>query len=165
MAKVMTQAAPRLLALVPFIGLLGLAGSTALLLPSWGAAGWGAELLKISLFWLVGVQSLVYAAGHLCRPDALAEARGGERGSPYQREVAFAYVAFGVLGICASAFTADFWAAAILGFAIFSLGGAAGRAAEMTARHQLELGSAGAIFYYEILVPLYLILLYILARG
>ncbi|HEX6122926.1 MAG TPA: DUF6790 family protein [Ktedonobacterales bacterium] len=165
MAKVMSQAFPRLLALAPFVGLLGLAGSTALLLPAWGASGWGRELLVISLFWLVGIQSLISAAEHLCCPDALAEARGWSKGSPFQREIAVAYVAFGVLGIFAGAFGVDFWAATILGFAIFTWGGVAGQAAELTAHHQIELGSAATTFAYEVLVPAYLILLYMLTRG
>ncbi|MCQ8904725.1 MAG: hypothetical protein NQU45_03285 [Methanothermobacter sp.] len=45
-------------------------------------------------------------------------------GSPFQLEVAFANLSFGVLGLLSWKFRGEFWMATIIGFSVFYLGAA-----------------------------------------
>jgi hypothetical protein len=84
--------------------------------------------------------------------------------SPFQWEVGLADLSYGVLGVMAPAFGRDFWLATIIVFSIFMLGAAGGHVRSMVRDHNFAPGNAGYIFWYDIVVPLSLIALYVVTR-
>jgi len=74
--------------------------------------------------------------------------------SPFQLEVGFASLGFGVVGLLA--FRQDFGLrlAAITGPAFFMWGAAGGHVYQMIAHHNYEPGNAGVMFWMDILLPL-----------
>ncbi|MBE2899220.1 hypothetical protein DNK57_00005 [Methanothermobacter thermautotrophicus] len=72
----------------------------------------------------VGLGSLWAFLGHAFMLDIIATYIGWPTGSPFQLEVAFANLSFGVLGLLSWKFRGEFWMATIIGFSVFYLGAA-----------------------------------------
>jgi hypothetical protein len=70
----------------------------------------------------VGIGGLFGAVGHLMAPDRVAEQLGWATGSPFQTEVGFFDLAFGVLGICCIWFRDQWWYAVTVGWTVFAVG-------------------------------------------
>ncbi len=77
----------------------------------------------------------------------------GWQNSPFQYEVGFASLGFGVVGLLA--FRRDFGLrlAAVTGPAFFLWGAAAGHIYQMVAHHNFAPGNAGVIFWTDLLLP------------
>ena len=74
--------------------------------------------------------------------------------SPFQREVGFASLGFGIVGLLAFRGSFDLRMAAVVGPACFLLGAAGGHIIEIVRSHNLAPGNAGVILYTDILLPL-----------
>ncbi len=71
-----------------------------------------------------------------------------------------ASLATGLLGVMASGFGDEFTLATIIAFSVFYLGAAVGRLREMVTERNFAPGNAGPIFFFDVIVPVYLIVLY-----
>jgi hypothetical protein len=94
----------------------------------------------------------------------MAAAFIGWEDSPFQFEVATASLGFSLVGFIAAFGSFDLRLAAILGPSIFLLGAAAGHIYQMITAHNFAPGNAGAIFYMDLLLPMFGYLLLWLAR-
>jgi hypothetical protein len=128
-----------------------------------GVDDWKIETLKLGLLWLVGVNGIITGTGHMFMPAPIAQSIGWAT-SPFQWEVGLADLSYGVLGVMAPAFGREFWLATIIVFSIFMLGAAVGHVRSMLREHNFAPGNAGYIFWYDIIVPLALIAMYIVTR-
>lgn len=149
------------IALVPFVGLVGTVIATLI---DWVTPGGdlGMDLLENSILWMIGVQGWITGCGHMFVGEPIAKSIGWPPNTPWQWEVGLASLATGVLGVIASGFGHEFWLATIIAFAVFYLGAAVGHVREMITAHNFSPGNAGPIFFFDVLVPGYLIALYIL---
>jgi len=82
--------------------------------------------------------------------------------SPFQFEVATASLGFAVVGFIAAFRSFDLRLAAIVGPGLFTLGAAAGHIQQMIAEQNFAPGNAGVIFYMDIVIPLFGLLLLLL---
>lgn len=118
-------------------------------------------LLSWFLFFSLGVSFLYNFVMHVFFSEMAASFIGWQT-SPFQKEVGFASLGFSVVGFLA--FKGSFGArlAAIAGPACFLWGAAIGHALQMVEAHNYAPGNAGVIFYTDILIPLFgLILLWL----
>lgn len=98
--------------------------------------------------------------GHYFLSDKVAESIGWPINNPFQKEVAFTSLAFGIVAILAIAFRGDYLIAAVLTPSIFLLGAASIHIKEIIKNKNMSSGNAGPILYIsDILVPLALIIL------
>ncbi len=111
-------------------------------------------LLSWSLPVNVGLMGIYFFLGHTARAKETAEGIGFPAGNPFQSEVAFANLAFGVLGVLCARFRGLFWWATAASHAIFMLGAAAVHTREMVKEKNFKPGNAGAVYFYDILAPL-----------
>lgn len=79
----------------------------------------------------------------------------GWEDSPFQFEVATASLGFGLVGFVAAFRSFDLRLAAILGPSIFALGAAVGHIRQMVVAQNFAPGNAGAMFWMDILIPLF----------
>ena len=94
------------------------------------------ELFLIFLFGLgVAGSGIANAFGHLFLSDLVATSIGWETGSPFQLEMGFANLAFGVLGLIAVGRRDGFREAAVIGVTVMSLGA--------TAVHLIDIAETG----------------------
>lgn len=84
----------------------------------------------------------------------MAAAFIGWANSPFQYEVGFASLGFGVVGVLAFKQGLAFRAAAVIGPALFSWGAAGGHVYQMVVHHNFAPGNAGVVFWTDILLPL-----------
>ncbi|AZG48604.1 DUF6790 family protein [Gordonia insulae] len=145
---------------IPFVGLVGTIVSTAVDSATPGGA-FGHDLLENSILWMIGVQGWMTGFGHMFFGEPIAESIGWPTRTPWQWEVGLASLATGVLGVIASGFGTEFWLATIIAFAVFYLGAAAGHVREMVVHRNFAPGNAGPIFFFDVIVPIYLIVLYV----
>lgn len=105
----------------------------------------------------VGFGSLWAFAGHAFFANQVASYIGWAPGSPFQLEVAFTNLAFGVLGLLCFWIKDDFWTATVIGVSIFYFGAAIGHISNMYATSNFSPGNVGADLFINILMPLLLI--------
>jgi hypothetical protein len=81
--------------------------------------------------------------------------------SRFQWEVGLAGVGYGFAGVMAPAFDRGFWLATVIVYSIFMVGAAVGHVRSMVAEHNFAPGNAGYIFWYDILAPAFLVVMYV----
>ncbi len=123
-----------------------------------GTGHWTHIILTNLLIYGVGAQALGFAFGHLFKADIIAEYIGWPKGNPFQQEVGLANLGIGTLGVCCGWFDNGFWLATIIVFTIFMWGCAVGHILEQIKNRNKERGNAGFVFYWDILMPLVLII-------
>lgn len=74
--------------------------------------------------------------------------------SPFQAEVGFASLGFGIVGILAFARNISFRSAAIIGPAFFFWGAAGGHIYQMVTMHNFAPGNAGVMFWTDVIFPI-----------
>ena len=110
----------------------------------------------------VGLQGIYAFIGHYFLSDKVAQSIGWEKNNPFQKEIAFVNLAFGVLGIGSIWLREGFWIATIIGYSVFLLGAAIVHLTEIKKSKNLNIGNAGPILFADILVPILLIVLAVL---
>jgi hypothetical protein len=119
------------------------------------------KIFKIFLLSLlvitVGFGSLWAFAGHLFFASQVASYIGWAPGSPFQTEVGFTNLAFGVLGLLCFWIRGNFWTATVIGVSVFYLGAAIGHINNMFAASNYAPGNVGADLVLNILIPLLLL--------
>jgi len=78
----------------------------------------------------------------------------GWANSPFQPEVGFASLGFGVIAIIAFWRGLEFRAAAVIGPALFFWGAAGGHVYQMITEHNFAPGNAGIMFWSDIILPI-----------
>jgi hypothetical protein len=115
--------------------------------------------LLYMLFIMVGFGSLWAFMGHAFFGDRIAYYIGWKPGSPFQLEVAFANLAFGVLGILCMWFRKEFWLAVVIGLSVFYWGSAYGHIYEKIVNNNYAPGNVGTPIFFDIIVPIVLLTL------
>ncbi|MGP3705580.1 DUF6790 family protein [Gordonia paraffinivorans] len=147
------------IAVVPFVGIVGTLVAT--LVDALIRGGdLGRDLLENSVLWMIGVQGWMTGCGHMFFGEPVAESLGWPEKTPWQWEVGLASLATGLLGVMASGFGDEFTLATIIAFSVFYLGAAVGHLREMVTERNFAPGNAGPIFFFDVIVPVYLIVLY-----
>ncbi|MCJ7444683.1 MAG: hypothetical protein MUO26_09180 [Methanotrichaceae archaeon] len=126
------------------------------------------RVIEIVLFWCIvygiGVAGLTAFIGHTYLADQVAKGIGWPIGSPFQREVAFANLSYGILAFMCIRLRGNFWLATIIGYSVFMLGAAVGHIYEMYVHGNYAVYNAGPTLFYDIFFPLLLIGLWIAFR-
>ncbi|WP_323172473.1 DUF6790 family protein [Natrialba sp. PRR66] len=105
----------------------------------------------------VGFQGIWAFLGHYFKADMVAALIGWPAGNPFQTEIAFANLAFGILGLLCVVYRGEFWIATAIGISIFLLGAASVHIRDIRERGNLNPANAGGILVTDILTPLALL--------
>lgn len=116
------------------------------------------KLISWHVFWAIGIGYFYNFVMHAFF-GRMSAAFIGWADSPFQFEVATASLGFSVVGFLAAFRSFDRRLAAIVGPAMFTLGAAAGHIYQMVTEHNFAPGNAGIIFYMDVLIPLFGLLL------
>ncbi len=107
----------------------------------------------------IGIASLIGFVGHVFFADRTAASIGWAAGGPFQREVGFANLAIGVLGITCIWLRGNYWIATVIAATIFLWGAAYGHIMDIIVHGNYAPGNAGGALYDDILIPLITIIL------
>ena len=105
------------------------------------------------LLFSIGISYLYNFTMHVFFAEMSAAFIGWEN-SPFQYEVGFASLGFGVVGLIAFRQGLAFRAAAIIGPSLFLWGAAGGHVYQMITSHNFSPGNAGVIFWTDIILPI-----------
>lgn len=116
------------------------------------------------LLFSIGFSFLYNFVMHVFFGD-MAAAFIGWAPSPFQLEVGYASLGFGVLGVLAFWQGLGFRAATIIAPTLFLWGAAGGHIYQMVTAHNFAPGNAGAVFWTDIILPIIgLVLLWLQSR-
>jgi hypothetical protein len=101
----------------------------------------------------IGVTSLFAAYGHIFRADQIAEEIGWPAGNPFQHEVGFANLGFGIAGILCIWYRRGFWAATAIAVGVFLFADGIGHIREERAGDHAEY-NAGPVLYTDFITPI-----------
>lgn len=114
-----------------------------------------ANILLLYLFvFPIGLGGLIGFLGHTFRAVSTAASIGWPAHNPFQYEVAVANLAFGILGICCAWARGGFRAATAIGWSTFILGAGCVHVHQIRAGQAFAPGNAGAMLYYNFIVPM-----------
>lgn len=110
-------------------------------------------LFKWFIFFSIGVSYIYNGLFHIFGHEMAAELIGWAD-SPFQFEVGFASLGFGLIGLMAPWRSFDMRLAAVLGPACFLWGAAAVHIHSMITEHNFAPGNAGVIFWSDVISPI-----------
>ncbi|GLZ46780.1 hypothetical protein Acsp06_29650 [Actinomycetospora sp. NBRC 106375] len=111
------------------------------------------DLFAYFLLFSVGISFLYNFAFHVFAGEFAATLIGWAD-SPFQAEVGYASLGFGLVGLCAFRASLGVRGVAVLGPSCFLLGAAVGHIVEIVGSNNLSPGNAGAILYTDIGLPI-----------
>jgi hypothetical protein len=118
-------------------------------------------LLAYIVLFSVGIQGIMAGFMHWYKPtaDKIAHKIGWQPGSPFQKEVAAADAAFGILGVFSFFVRDNFLVATVIGssFMLFFMG--IGHILDIKRNKNFSPYNAGIVVYFDILVPLAMLVL------
>ena len=117
------------------------------------------------LAFTAGFQGLWAFLGHYFRSDEVAASIGWPAGNPFQKEVAFTNLAFGVLGVLCIWFHGEFWLATGLGKAVFVLGAQSVHVREIRERGNARPGNRAEFVLVNVAVQATILVLLALRFG
>jgi hypothetical protein len=135
-------------------------GADVIWLAAHGTSDFEHQALRNALVFAVGVGALIAAFGHTVLRDQVADSIGWPKGSPFQIEVGFANLSYGVVGVMCAWYTGRFWLAVIVATTVFLLPAAGGHIRDMIKSRNFAPGNAGFVFWWDILLPILLCVLY-----
>lgn len=112
----------------------------------------------------IGLFSLYNFFAYLFFPQEVAMFRGYVNSSPFQFELAMAYLAFGVLGILCFWERGDFAFATVIGFSLFLFGSGFGHLTDFVHSKSDNKGNADLLLYIDLILPLALLILTLIQR-
>jgi hypothetical protein len=108
---------------------------------------------------LTGIQGFL---GHVFKSDMVAEFIGWEKGSPFQKELGYAELGYGISGILCIWMSKDFWLATIVTFSTLIIGATIVHIKETIKNKNFKAGNFFMILP-DLITPLWLIVLYFIS--
>ncbi len=148
-----------LLGLLPFIGVILFAISAAQTVMGGRPADWKHQLALAAVVYLIGWSALGAGISHLFFGKAISRSIGFAR-SPYELEVGFANLGFGVAALMAGSFQKEYWLAIIVANSIFVAGCGAGHIKQIIMARNFAINNT-AILFLNFVVPAFLVFTYL----
>lgn len=108
---------------------------------------------------LTGIQGFL---GHVFKSDMIADFIGWEKGSPFQKELGYAELGYGISGILCIWMSKDFWLATIVTFSTLFIGATIVHIKETIKNKNFKPGNFFMILP-DLITPLSLIVLYFIS--
>jgi hypothetical protein len=130
----------------------------------------GTTVTEVVLAWVllvnIGLQGLFAGLTHWYGPTAktTAEKIGWAPGSPFQKEVAAADAAFGVLGVLSFFIRDNFLVATVIGASVMLFFMGIGHVLDLRKNKNLSPYNAGSVVWFDLLVPVAMIVLLVVWR-
>jgi hypothetical protein len=126
----------------------------------------GSRRSEVVLMYVLGVSGAIGMFNfvtHTVFAGDVAVSIGWPAGNPFQTEVAFSNLALGIVGF-ACFWRYDFWLPVVIAKTVFLWGAGVTHVLDTAATGNLAANNAGPILVWDVLLPVVIIALYILAR-
>lgn len=119
------------------------------------------RFIEVLLVWFlgfgIGIGSILSGLTQVISPEMIVQSVGWSN-TPFLREVGFANISYGILGLLSIKYR-SFWAPTIIAYTVFMWGAAIGHIYNVQQTGNLTAGNAGAVLYLDILMPILFIIL------
>jgi hypothetical protein len=119
------------------------------------------RIIELLLVWFlgfgIGVGSIFSGLTQVFSPEMVAQSVGWPN-TPFLREVGFANISYGILGLLSIRYR-SFWAPTIIAYTVFMWGAAIGHILNIQQTGNVAAGNAGTVLYLDILMPIFFIIL------
>lgn len=119
------------------------------------------RIIELLLVWFlgfgIGVGSIFSGLTQVFSPEMVAQSVGWPN-TPFLREVGFANISYGILGLLSIRYR-SFWAPTIIAYTVFMWGAAIGHIFNIQQTGNVAAGNAGTVLYLDILMPIFFIIL------
>jgi hypothetical protein len=128
----------------------------------------GTPVPEAILAWIllinIGFQGILAGFMHWYGPaaDKTAEKIGWKTKSPFQKEVAAADAAFGVLGVLSFFFRDNFLVATVIGASVMLFFMGIGHVLDIKKNRNISVYNAGSVVWFDLLLPVAMIVLLVL---
>jgi hypothetical protein len=147
-----------LLGLLPFIGVILFAVSAVQTVTGGRPADWQHQLALAAVVYLIGWAAVGAGISHIFFGKAISRSIGFVQ-SPFELEVGFANLGFGVAALMAGSYQKEYWLAIIVANSIFRVGCGAGHIKQIVADRNFAINNT-AILFLNFVVPAFLLFAY-----
>ncbi len=117
-------------------------------------------ILLYYIVFVIGINGILDFFAHTVYAVQTAESIGWPPNNPFQTEVAFANLSYGVAGILCIWLREKFWLATIITSGVFLFSAGIGHIYQMINNHNFSVNNSGAILYTDLLTPVIGLILY-----
>lgn len=146
------------LGLLPFIGVILFLVTAVPVLAS-RDDDWQRTLLVNAVVYMIGWAGIGAGISHLFFSDSISRSIGFEK-SPFEVEVGFAGLAFGVTGVLAGSFEKEYWLAIIIASSVYRVGCGLGHVRSIVRSRNYAINNT-AILIIDFVVPAFLVAAYL----
>jgi hypothetical protein len=147
-----------LLGLLPFIGVILFAVSAVQTVTGGRPADWQHQLALAAVVYLIGWAAVGAGISHIFFGKAISRSIGFAR-SPFELEVGFANLGFGVAALMAGSYQKEYWLAIIVANSIFRVGCGAGHIKQIIVDGNFAINNT-AILFLNFVIPAFLLFTY-----
>ncbi len=124
------------------------------------------RITEVLLIWFlgfgIGVGSIFSGLAQVLDPQMVAQSVGWPN-TPFLREVGFANISYGILGLLSIRYR-SFWAPTIIAYTVFMWGAAIGHIYDIQQTGNMAAGNAGTVLYLDVLMPIFFIVLLVIYK-
>lgn len=145
--------------LLPFIGVILFVVATLAQFAGGAGEGWGPTLVANAVVYMIGWSGIGAGISHIFFGGRISRTIGFDK-SPYELEVGFADLAYGIAGVIAAHFSPDYWFAVILISSIYRVGCGIGHIRSIVRDKNYAINNT-AILFVNFVVPAFLLCAYL----
>lgn len=147
-----------LLGVLPFIGVILFVIYAITTVTGDRSGDWERGLAENAVFYMIGIAGVGAGISHLLFGPTIARSIGWES-SPFQLEVGFANLGFGIAGLVATSHSTEFWLAVIVANSVFRVGCGFGHIRQIVQERNYAINNT-AILFLNFVVPAFLFFAY-----
>lgn len=148
------------LGVLPFIGVILFVISLVPIIYGDFQGNWQTEVLRNAIVYMIGWAGVGAGISHIFFGEKISKSIGFDK-DPYELEVGFADLSFGIVALLAPHFSVDYWFAIILVSSIFRIGCGFGHIKQMIQAKNYAVNNT-AILFVNFIVPAFLFVAYAL---
>lgn len=156
--KIRTKDANPWLGILPWIGVILFFANSIHLIFGPHSAGWQNELLLNGVTYMIGWAGVGAGISHIFFGQSISKSIGF-KATPYELEVGFADLSFGIVGLMARNQQPEFWLAVILVCGFYRIGCGIGHIKQIIQSKNYAINNT-AILVLDFVVPVFLIWAY-----
>ncbi len=153
--EITTKSASPLLGILPFIGVILFIISVVPIILGDRSGDWQRQVVQNAVVYTIGWAGLGAGISHLFFGKQISKSIGFQK-TPYELEVGFCDLSFGIVALMAPSFSTDFWLAVILMCSIYRFGCGIGHVKQIIQERNFAINNT-AILFLDFVVPALLI--------
>ncbi|GEM_PF-966703 len=150
-----SKKASPLLGILPYIGIILFIISILPIIFGGLSGDWQRQVLLNAIVYMIGWAGIGSGISHIFFGKKISESIGF-KSDPYEFEVGFAGLSFGIVGVLAPYYNTDFWLAIILVSSIYRIGCGIGHIKQMIISKNYAINNT-AILFPDFIVPAFLL--------